>query len=199
MQDHIMPIFMILVLLPWSFTRRNGGFHMVPMNDRWSVWTIISMIWYNVENYKLSWNIFTAFFLRKHEEPSSPKILNICFHIARPPFIMTNVLYCLPFYDIISLRYHNQYVFFFNLNPRISQQTRTWCWRHLCGWWGASWVWSSGDPLVGVRTAGRRYVDTSQTIFSDAFSRMKSFVFCLKFHWNLFLMDQWTIIQYWFR
>ena len=39
----------------------------------------------------------------------------------------------------------------------------------------------------------------SQTIFSDAFSCMKSFVFCLKFHWNLFLKVQLTITQYWFR
>ena len=36
----------------------------------------------------------------------------------------------------------------------------------------------------------------SQTIFSGAFSWMKSFVFWLKFHWNLF---QLTISQHWFR
>ena len=36
-----------------------------------------------------------------------------------------------------------------------------------------------------------------QTIFSDAFSWMKSFVFWLKFLWCLFLMIQLTIIQYW--
>ena len=38
----------------------------------------------------------------------------------------------------------------------------------------------------------------SQTIFSDAFSWMKSFVFCLKFHQCLFLGAQWTIAQHWF-
>ena len=39
----------------------------------------------------------------------------------------------------------------------------------------------------------------SQTIFSDAFSWIKSFVFWLKFHWSLFLRVQLTISQYWFR
>ena len=38
-----------------------------------------------------------------------------------------------------------------------------------------------------------------QTIFWDAFSWMKSFVFWLKFHWSLFLRVQLTIIQHWFR
>ena len=36
----------------------------------------------------------------------------------------------------------------------------------------------------------------SQTIFSDAFSRKKGFVFWLKFHWSLFLRVQLTISQY---
>ena len=39
----------------------------------------------------------------------------------------------------------------------------------------------------------------SQTIFSDAFSWMKSFLFWLKFHWSLFLRVQLTVIQHWFR
>ena len=39
----------------------------------------------------------------------------------------------------------------------------------------------------------------SQTIFSDAFSSMKNFVFWLKFHWNLFLRVQLTITEIWFR
>ena len=39
----------------------------------------------------------------------------------------------------------------------------------------------------------------SQTVFSDAFLWMKSLVFRLKFHWNLFLRAQSTITQYWFR
>ena len=39
----------------------------------------------------------------------------------------------------------------------------------------------------------------SWTIFSDAFSWMKSVVFWLKFHWNLFLRVQLTITQHWFR
>ena len=36
----------------------------------------------------------------------------------------------------------------------------------------------------------------SQTIFSDAFSWMKIFVFWLKFHWSLFLRVQLTIAQH---
>ena len=39
----------------------------------------------------------------------------------------------------------------------------------------------------------------SQTIFSDAFSWMKNFVFWIKFHWSLFLRVQLTIAQHWFR
>ena len=39
----------------------------------------------------------------------------------------------------------------------------------------------------------------SQTISSDAFSWMKSFVFWLKFHWSLFLRVQLTIIKHWFK
>ena len=39
----------------------------------------------------------------------------------------------------------------------------------------------------------------SQTIFSDAFSWMKSFVFWLKFHWSLFLRVQLTITHHWFK
>ena len=40
---------------------------------------------------------------------------------------------------------------------------------------------------------------TSQTIFSNTFSWMKSFVFWLKFHRSLSLRVQWTITQHWFR
>ena len=36
-------------------------------------------------------------------------------------------------------------------------------------------------------------------IFLDAFSWIKSFVFWLEFHWNLFLRVQLTITQCWFR
>ena len=38
-----------------------------------------------------------------------------------------------------------------------------------------------------------------QTIFSNAFLWMKSFAFWLKFHWSLFLRDQLTITNHWFR
>ena len=39
----------------------------------------------------------------------------------------------------------------------------------------------------------------SQTIFSDAFSWTKSFIFLLKFHWSLFLRVQLIITQHCFR
>ena len=39
----------------------------------------------------------------------------------------------------------------------------------------------------------------SQTILPDAFSWMKCFVFCLNFHWTLFLRAQLSITQHWFR
>ena len=39
----------------------------------------------------------------------------------------------------------------------------------------------------------------SQSIFSNAFSWMKSFVFWFNFHWSLFLRVQLTISQHWFR
>ena len=38
-----------------------------------------------------------------------------------------------------------------------------------------------------------------QTTFSSAISWMKMFEFRLKFHWSLFLRDQLTISQHWFR
>ena len=39
----------------------------------------------------------------------------------------------------------------------------------------------------------------SQTIFSDVYSWLESFVFWLKFHWSLFMRVQFTITQHWFR
>ena len=39
----------------------------------------------------------------------------------------------------------------------------------------------------------------SQATFSDAFSRMKNFVFWLEFHWSLFLRVQSRGSQHWFR
>ena len=60
-------------------------------------------------------------------------------------------------------------------------------------WRGQSDYWNhvalSLDKMAAV----------SQTIFSGAFSWMKSLVFWFKFHWSLFLVAQLTITQYWFR
>ena len=44
-----------------------------------------------------------------------------------------------------------------------------------------------------------KMVAISQTIFSDAFFWLKSFVFWLKFHWSLFPRVQLTTTQHWFR
>ena len=44
-----------------------------------------------------------------------------------------------------------------------------------------------------------KMVAISQTIFSDAFLWMKSFIFQLQFHWSLFLSVQLTISHHWFR
>ena len=44
-----------------------------------------------------------------------------------------------------------------------------------------------------------KMADISQRIVSDTFSWMKSCIFQLKFHWNLFLRVQLTITQHWFR
>ena len=38
-----------------------------------------------------------------------------------------------------------------------------------------------------------------QTTFSNTFSWMKMYEFCLRFHWNLFLRFELTIFQHWFR
>ena len=39
----------------------------------------------------------------------------------------------------------------------------------------------------------------SQLVHSNAFLWMRTFVFCLEFHWSLFLRVQLTISQHWFR
>ena len=41
--------------------------------------------------------------------------------------------------------------------------------------------------------------DISQTTFSNVFSSTKMFEFRIKFHWSLFVRDQLTISQDWFR
>ena len=39
----------------------------------------------------------------------------------------------------------------------------------------------------------------SQTTFSNAYSWIKMNEFCLRFHWNLFLVFEFTIFNHWFR
>ena len=63
------------------------------------------------------------------------------------------------------------------------------CWSHAIAPWLSLLTQLLQDKMAAI----------SQTIFSDAFSWMKSFVFSLKFHWGLFLNVQLTITQDWFR
>ena len=66
--------------------------------------------------------------------------------------------------------------------------------------WGVQTVAPSYLNLVRLtRLLLNKIVAISQTIFSDAFSWMKSFVFWLKFHWSLFPSVQLIIAQHWFR
>ena len=70
---------------------------------------------------------------------------------------------------------------------------------------GCNWY----DPLVlTLKSASATHIcdlpldkiaAISQTIFSDAFSWMKSFMSSLKSHWSLFLRVQLTISHHWFR
>ena len=53
--------------------------------------------------------------------------------------------------------------------------------------------------LWGIVTNVYRMVAISQTTFSNAFSRMRSFVYWFEFHWSLFLRFPSTISQYWSR
>ena len=74
------------------------------------------------------------------------------------------------------------------------------CWSVIVGdlspsWKGVYWTllaFRMGPPSCAVHSM------VWQTIFSDAFSWMKSFAHWLKFHWSLFLRVQLTIFQYWF-
>ena len=64
-------------------------------------------------------------------------------------------------------------------------------------WYRLSFLYFFGKYLTHLPL--NKMASISQTIFSNAFSWMKSFVFWFKFHWNLFLRVQLTIIQHWFR
>ena len=55
------------------------------------------------------------------------------------------------------------------------------------GIWGLAEWWASAARDMLTHLPLDKMAAVSQTIFSDAFSWMKIFVFGLKFHWNLFL------------
>ena len=59
---------------------------------------------------------------------------------------------------------------------------------------------AGGGDSVALKHWGRDKMDAiSQTTFSNAFSWMKIYEFCLRFLWKLFLMFKITIFQHWFR
>ena len=62
----------------------------------------------------------------------------------------------------------------------------------VCNTWSVYTSSCTSSPL-------NKMAATSQTIFSEAFSRMKSFVVWLKFHWSLSPRAHSTITQHWFR
>ena len=70
-----------------------------------------------------------------------------------------------------------------------------------CGitWWLPCWDMRVDHTDHLTHLPLDKMVAISQTIFSDAFSWKKSFVFWWKFHWSLFLRVQLTITQHWFR
>ena len=115
----------------------------------------------------------------------------------------------------VTLRFH----VFFDLRLNKCLNKHSWCcwfetplrslWRH-CNRSGHGWritspsfTWWGAVPYMQNTSLVNLPLDKmaaiSQTIFSGAFSWMKSFVFWLKFYWSLFLRVQFTIIQHWFR
>ena len=72
----------------------------------------------------------------------------------------------------------------------VASGSRTW-------WLLLAWHWVLVIELTHLPLD--KMAAISQTIFSKAFSWMKSFVFWFKFHWSLFLRVPLTIIQHWFR
>ena len=82
------------------------------------------------------------------------------------------------------------------------------CWWHRCHGL-QTWVyWYTNQPTTWFLPAVTsslthlpldKMTAIAQTILSDAFLWMKSFVFWWKFHWSLFIGVQLTINQHWFR
>ena len=55
------------------------------------------------------------------------------------------------------------------------------------------------DPTQLTHLPPDKMAAISQTVFSNAFSSMKMYKFLSRFHWYLFLRNQLTIFQHWFR
>ena len=76
-------------------------------------------------------------------------------------------------------------------------------WKHCDGGEGQSVMRNKNYWLHLISIVTHLYLDKMaailQMIYLDAFTRMKSLVFWLKFHWSLLLRVQLTIIQHWFR
>ena len=59
--------------------------------------------------------------------------------------------------------------------------------------------WPSGCNLILTHWGRDKMAPIFQTIFSNAFSRMRMYEFRLRFHWTLFLRFELIIFQHWFR
>ena len=106
-----------------------------------------------------------------------------------------------------------------SLNPTVihlNSNLSWWCWFHTTetycgGWYPSDLAPGHQQPLCWPRPEhnarhspllthwGRdKIAAILQTTFSNAFSSLKIYDFCLIFHWSLFLRFQWTIFQHWF-
>ena len=81
-----------------------------------------------------------------------------------------------------------------NYQSRGFETSRDLTIRCLIGYWNGTLALEGLTHLPLDKMAA-----ISQALFSRAFSWMKSFVFWLKFHWNLFPRVQLIITQHWFR
>ena len=72
-------------------------------------------------------------------------------------------------------------------------------WQQFCNM-ASEWLASQKPCKIAINSSPlNKMAAILQTIFSDAFSWTKSYVFWLKFLWSLFIRVQFTITQYWFR
>ena len=95
-----------------------------------------------------------------------------------------------PHYSVLNIPWDHQLMYY------VSGAWVSWMLKRKCC--HADWLTARGNivvkrdyccwpPLTSTHPPLDKMAAISQTIFSDAFSRMKSYVFWLKFHWSLFV------------